>query len=229
MATTNNIPLPAATGKESPTWMAHVLIPLTQNLLGGLAVSSLTLIAYYAVSNWLGSAMETKSALLWNGLIGAVVASGFTVVRFFGDDLGILTGAYRAGQASRDIEVNALSLELQECQRLIDQLNGITINNRQRDELIDRCQRSRDHALDLVRRRLAGEEYRRKQLDASRVINQHDWGRAHKLLCQAGVIDRHTKMMTARTVAEAQRALDPVYKNGLEMAKRGGRPAWLVA
>jgi len=229
MATTSNIPLPAATGREPPTWMAHVLIPLTQNLLGGLAVSSLTLIATYAVSTWLDSAMETKSALLWNGLIGAVVAAGFTVIRFFGDDLGLLTGAYRAGQASRDIEVNALEHEMQEAHRLIDQLNGVKISSGARDELLDRCQRSREHALDLVRRRLAGEEYRRKQLNDSRVINQKDWNRAHALLCQARVIDREAKQLTVRTVSEAQRAIDPVYKNGLEIAKNGGRPAWLVA
>ncbi|MGP1664516.1 MAG: hypothetical protein ACTS5I_01095 [Rhodanobacter sp.] len=154
---------------------------------------------------------------------------GFTFLRFFGDDLGILTAAYRAGQASRDTEINALEHELQEALRLVDQLNGVRISSGARDELIDRCQRSREHALELVRRRLANEEHRRKQLNDSRVINQKDWNRAHALLCQARVIDRGTKTLTVRTVHEAQRAIDPVYKSGLEIAKQGGRPAWLVA
>lgn len=229
MATTN-MQLPTTTEKpETPTWVSHVLIPLTQNIVGGLACTTLTTIATYAVAASQARPLDAETVALWNGLVGAVVAASMTVIRFFGDDIGLLQIAYRAGAASRDDEVNALQLEMEEAQRLIDQLNGVTISSGARDELIDRCQRSREHALELVRRRLAGEEYRRKQLNASKAMNQHDWNRAYALLCQAGVIDRDTKKMGARTVHEAQRLIDPVYENGLQLAKRGGRPAWLMA
>lgn len=229
MATTSNIVLPTATEKETPTWISHVLIPLTQNIVGGLACATLTTIATYAVAASQSRALDAETTALWNGLVGAVVAATMTVIRFFGDDIGLIQIAYRAGAASRDDEVNDLRLEMEEAQRLIDQLNGVTISSGARDELIDRCQRSREHALELVRRRLAGEEYRRKQLNDSKAMNQHDWNRAYALLCKAGVIDRDTKRMSARTVHEAQRLIDPVYENGLQLAKRGGRPAWLVA
>lgn len=222
MATINNVQLP--TTEKTPTWVGHVFVPVTQNIIGGVAGAGLCYIGVVAVTGTF-----TDAARIWCGLVGGVVTLGFTFLRFFGDDLGILTAAYRAGQASRDTELNALEHELQEALRLVDQLNGVRISSGARDELIDRCQRSREHALELVRRRLANEEYRRKQLNDSRVINQKDWNRAHALLCQARVIDRETKTLTVRTVHEAQRAIDPVYKSGLEIAKQGGRPAWLVA
>ena len=223
MATTNN-PLLPVTEKEKATWVSHVLIPVAQNVIGGAG-----LIGLCAIGAVVATGELTDRARIICELIGTAFTCLITITRFFGDDLGILTAAYKAGAASRDTEVNALEHELQEAHRLIDQLNGVKISSGARDELIDRCQRSREHALELVRRKLANEEYGRKQLNDKRVMKQHDWNRAYALLCQARVVDRDTKKMSVRTVSEAQRAIDPVYKNGLEIAKNGGRPAWLVA
>src|SRR5436309_1981333 len=95
-----------------PSWESHVLIPLTQNLLGGVAVGGLGMIGVIAYTGAVGNVVDLYNASIWCALAGGLVACIVTIIRFFGDDLGIVTTAYRMGYQARDAEVSALHMEI---------------------------------------------------------------------------------------------------------------------
>ena len=88
-----------------PTWASHVLIPLAQNVAGGMAVWGLGLIGYMTIQYTRALPWDLDGARLWCGFVGGAVTCLVTVIRFFGDDLGLLASAYKLGQASRDAEI----------------------------------------------------------------------------------------------------------------------------
>src|SRR5258706_11761302 len=79
-----------------PTWEAHVLIPITQNILGGVAVGALGFIGVIAYTGAINNIVDLYNAGVWCGLAGGIVTCIITIIRFFGDDLGIVLAAYRA-------------------------------------------------------------------------------------------------------------------------------------
>src|SRR6478672_7198477 len=82
---------------SQPTWTTDILVPLTQNICGGAALGALGFIGFVAVSEWHQVLWHADDALLWCILLGAAVTCTMTVIRFFGDDLGLLTTTYKAG------------------------------------------------------------------------------------------------------------------------------------
>lgn len=83
-----------------------IIIPLVQNLIAGLAIGILGWIVLYAFD-----ALET-SLIVSVFLGGVAVACVVTVFRFFADDFGFLSWAYRQGGAARQPEIDALKAEL---------------------------------------------------------------------------------------------------------------------
>lgn len=79
-----------------------IVIPLAQNLIGGVAVALLACIALYPLGML---ARETVAASLAGGL---AIACLVTIFRFFEDDVRIGGWIYKRGRASRDAEVQAL-------------------------------------------------------------------------------------------------------------------------
>src|SRR3954466_153699 len=80
---------------EQQTWTADIFVPLTQNICGGAALGGLGFIGFVAVSEWHHIVWYAGDALLWCLLLGAAVTCLMTVIRFFGNDLGLLTTAYK--------------------------------------------------------------------------------------------------------------------------------------
>src|SRR4051812_30914086 len=81
---------------EPQTWTADILVPMTQNVFGGIALGAFGFIGFVAVSEWQQVLWQADDALLWCILLGAAVPCLMTVVRFFGDDVGLITQAYKA-------------------------------------------------------------------------------------------------------------------------------------
>src|SRR5215212_10363580 len=104
---------------EQQTWTADILVPLTQNICGGVALGGLGFIGFVAVSEWQHIVWYTGDALLWCILLGAAITCMMTVLRFFGDDLGLLTTAYKAGQRSMLPRISALETNLQATQDVL--------------------------------------------------------------------------------------------------------------
>lgn len=101
--------------KHTPTiqtWESAIVVPLSQNLLGGIAACLFCLILSWSWDQANGYTTNWDATLKWTAALGALVATGATVVRFFSDDIGLIAGAYNQGRNSRDAEVTALHAEL---------------------------------------------------------------------------------------------------------------------
>lgn len=92
-----------------------VVIPILQNVIGGIAVAGAILTVQGGV--WLLWGWWSDEALLGAVGVGAMVAFMATFIRFFADDVGLLRTAYRAGQEVSAQQMEALQRELNEERR----------------------------------------------------------------------------------------------------------------
>lgn len=208
---------------EPVTWAGHVLIPLTQNLLGGVAVGALGYLSTMAVSNYYGWHIDADGVQLWCEIAGGLVASVVTITRFFGDDLGIIRAAYVAGQRSRDAQVSSLELEIRALRDANHAAqasgNAASATKREGEFYI----RAHNDAKTLIRVHFNRDSIRRAAM-VQRGMGQRDWERAAGLLKAAGVMDGDYNI-TARTVTQAFKAIDERIKAD---SGRGDNftPAW---
>jgi len=207
-----------ASQKEPPAWASHVLIPVAQNILGGVAVAGLGVMGVYAYGMGIDSA-----AGLWCAFGGAAVTCVITITRFFGDDLGLLTAAYKAGQGSRDAQIAALELELRASRdaQSAAEADGDQANaDKRREEF---RQRARKDAVAIVAVHFDGDSIARAAM-GKRGIAQRDWGRAMRLLKAAGVVNGDGNMVTS-SPAQAIRAIDAKLASSADKGKTF-HPAW---
>lgn len=170
-----------------PTFTSHILIPLGQNLLGGLAVWGAGLIGYLFLRQASGGYVNIESARFWAGLTGGMVTCLVTVIRFFGDDLGLLAAAYKAGQASRDAEIANLQLMLRSLRDAKTSAQAAGTDNAEKREQ-EFMQRAKADARKLIEIHFNGDSISRQAL-ATRGMGQRDWERAVRLLKAAGVMN----------------------------------------
>jgi hypothetical protein len=190
------------------TWIGHVLVPLVQNLLGGVAVAALGAIAVQAVTGEV-----TTQAVTWCALVGGAVACTFTVLRFFGDDLGIVTGAYRAGRRSRDSQVAELQLQLRSAQEAIDAAGPMpSAQLAQRQQM---AQKAHANAVLITKVAYQGDTISRKAME-DRGIGQRDWERAMSLLRAAGVLDAQGQLAPRLAPKQALEAIDRTVGNDMK-------------
>lgn len=194
------------------SWASHVLIPLAQNLAGGVAVSGLFLIASHA----LDAPFDIVS--LWAGLAGGAVSCTATIIRFFADDFGIVWSAYQAGQKSRDSEINALQLELQSA--LSSAHLDPSSAQQKRTEMMQRARKDVQRILDI---HFGGENTTRVAMLA-RGMGQRDWERAMRLLRAAGCVSEDGTMLV-RSPKQALQEIDLRLNDDHGMGKKF-TPAW---
>jgi hypothetical protein len=148
------------------------------------------------------------------------------LTRFFADDVGIVTAAYRAGASSRNAEVNALHLQLREQADAMtlagDAPSAATVQAKQ----LIVAQTTIKHAKLMLQVAFSGDAISRDAM-AQRNVGQRDWERAVRLLRAAGVIDELNQLKT-RDHRQALKAVETLYSNGYTtMQQRGNyRPAW---
>ena len=217
----------AMTLQEQPldqqTWTADILVPLTQNICGGAALGALGFIGFVAVSEWRRLIWYADDALLWCILLGTAVTCLMTVLRFFGDDLGLLTHAYKAGQRSMLPRISALETNLQ---ATTDVLHGKYEHTSEEARVMEVLARARTDAERLIRLYFEGQKIDRKSM-VERGMGQRDWERARRLLQGAGILAGDGKFVT-QTPAEAIEQLHTRYV--LDTKQKGQQraytPAW---
>lgn len=221
----------APTENEKPeplpqTWENDVFVPLVQNLLGGLATAGLGFVGTVAIAEWQRWSIDPVGAGMWCALVGGSVAFGFTVLRYFGDDLGLLRAAYRLGWHHRDGEVNALHAELESLKRTLASLQGDQPTSTNANATTERMERAYRHAKELLEIGYNGGNTARASDDHG--IGQQDWRRAKQLLEAAGILANG--QFTERTLGLAIRRLDGLYHSQIEKAgeSRAYKPAWLL-
>lgn len=209
---------------QAPTWAATVLVPLTQNLLGGAAVTAGVAIAW----RWAAGELP-PDWWLPAGSIGALFAVGFTVLRFFGDDVGLLTAAFRAGRRSRDAEVNYLIMQMETYRDAVTASSGsaTTTEAEKRIAVANATLRNARALLRVIYEH--GAKHATREEMAQRQMGQRDWERAKALCIAAGVVDQLLQP-TAGDYAQALKRVEEVHGGAVaDMRKsRTARVAWAV-
>jgi hypothetical protein len=179
-------------------------VPLVQNILGGGAVAGAVAILTIAVHHSQATPVDGRTLALWCGLVGGLVICVATVVRFFGDDLGLLRAAYRAGQRNRQLRVNALELELQATRTQLARLLG-KHNVLPQTRTLQEIQRVYQAAQHLIHWHFEQLPIDRRSCE-QRNMSQGDWRRVRHLLIAAGVMDENgmTTQTLPKTLARAQ-------------------------
>lgn len=188
-----------ATEERPQTFAADIFVPLLQNIIGGAAVAGILAIMSVAGSRWASQPLSGADIAFWCLLAGGAVACIVTVIRFFGDDIGLVRYAYRRGQESMRLRVNALELELEAAQRQVAQLMGQTkaIPSSGARQQLERVYAAAEH---LIHWHFEDLPIDRRSCE-SRNMSQSEWRRARHLLLAAGVLDEQG--ITVRTLPEA--------------------------
>jgi hypothetical protein len=200
------------------TWETAIVIPLVQNVVGGLAVGAFLAVLAFAWADANTLPVEQEQLIRWALIVGAAVCCAATFVRFFGDDVGLLTAAYHKGQRSRDAEVAALQLELRaalDAQKAVE-VNGTKSATDKQQEMLQRAKRD---AMKIVEVAFNGDSISRAAM-AGRGMGRWDWERANQLLRAAGAMDGDGNI-TTRTPAQAQQAVDQRLTTDQNLAQEG--------
>lgn len=136
-----------------PTWSSHIGIPLVQNIVGGLFVAAGGVALCLGVARGAELHLNIESVTFWNGLVGILVASAATTVRFFGDDLGLITAAYDAGLTAADDRINGLVAENQRLLATVRELRPATQRAADKVERIDAAQADAETLLTMAHNR----------------------------------------------------------------------------
>lgn len=176
---------------EQTSWDGSIVVPLTQNIVGGVAVAILISVLAVAYCRALGRIVDIQAMLWIAGTIGVSVAAVFTIVRFFGDDLGLFVAAYRAGQRYADEQIQAVR---QENDTLRAQLETARAQGRPAlERLAAKQDRSQANAITLL---TLGYTKGVSAMAANKVIGHElsdpEWRKARQLLVAAGCIDAST-------------------------------------
>lgn len=219
---TDRKPEPRPTGQD---WRTNVLVPIVQNILGGLGVALLIWAGHQALARQGLVNPDPGVAWFWARVIGIAFASMVTVFRFFADDVGILRAAYQEGQESRQAEINRLQMELDAARRRLLNQPGMTGDGESRE--LARAEQVVTNARLLLERAYAGHSIRRQDVTQATAMGQKDWNRAYGLLKHAGVVDDDGDWLID-AYDDAMNALDDAAAPGLELASLGGSAAWAL-
>ena len=214
--------LQPAVVEQQQTFASDIFIPLLQNVLGGGAVAGLCAITGLVISQVAGSKPDVPALAVWCLLLGAAVTCTVTVVRFFGDDVGIVRFAYLRGQRSMRLRVNALELELQAARSQLSQVLGKT-KSVPSTPALQQLERAYTAANQLIHWHFEDLPIDRRSCE-SRNMAQSDWRRARHLLLASGVMDGEG--CAARTLPEALFKLQGHYQ---KLATLGGKTDRFVA
>jgi hypothetical protein len=192
------------------TWISHVLVPITQNLLGGIAVAGLGMIAVQAATGEV-----TPSAALWCALGGGLVTCIVTVLRFFGDDFGLYSAAYRAGRRSRDAEMDNLNKQLHAAKTALE--NAGIATSAEFSKRVIMGQIAIRNARTIMTAAYGGGNYSRGKMSAQ--MGDKDWGRSMRMLRVVGIFDDNNTIRRERapSIKEASTILDEVEKREIPL------------
>lgn len=176
----------------SQAWQSDIFLPLVQNFIGGLATALLASTAVYLLFS------TDQDTIVTSGIVvGIIVTCGFTIIRFFSDDLGLIQRAYSAGQHSMVPQINRLQLQLHDANEQLDQLSGkadIAAPTRNGQQMLQVC----SDAESMIRWHFAGRGISRGDC-AERGLGQRRWERAKEALSNSNVYDGQWKTDTVQS------------------------------
>jgi F0F1-type ATP synthase membrane subunit b/b' len=206
-----------------PTWETHIVIPLVQNLAGGFAVYTLCWTVTVGLGRYLLWDVILRELNFWSFVIGGSVTAIMTIIRFFGDEIGLLAAAYRMGKRSADSRISALIAENEQLQATVRELRGSATTHRAQ-ELAGRVQRAQEDAEHLLALAYGGQSIAREKVKD--YIPQRNWERAIQLLRAAGCLTESNEL-AAENLGLALHQLRS-YTQSAQDPGATWRPAWYI-
>lgn len=211
------------------TWQQAVLIPLAQNLLGSAAMFVGGLLLWSLVSQVGGWAYDWGRGAWLGSLLGGLALVLSSLVRFFGDEVGLLRRAYAAGVASQTARVGALEAEilrLREVEAALSAASRRTLAPAGKaSRLQERAGRAVGDAEKMIRAAFAGQPATRAAMERLG-MGQRDWERGRRLLVAAGVCDAQGHMSEGLTLGGALEKVRERFGRDLERDVEGYQPSW---
>ena len=205
-------------------WEGNVLVPLVQNAAGGVAAAIMIATVTYAWDYANGLATDGWELLRWGVIIGVAVAAIATIVRFFGDEVGLMRAVYVAGQRSRDDEIQRLNrqISLMEQQQQPGAMQDATAVNARLGQMAG----DRDNAVKLLKILLDGGSVARSNSEHG--LGRRPWERAVALLEKAKIYSHDSKELLIENRSEALRSLAEFYDDQYRLAQDNSsfHPAW---
>lgn len=205
-------------------WEGNVLVPLVQNGAGGVAAAILLATLTYAWNYANGLAIDGDELLRWCVIVGVGVLAVATIVRFFGDEIGLMRAVYVAGQRSRDDEIQRLNrqISLMEQQQQPGAMQDATAVNARLGQMAG----DRDNAVKLLKILLDGGSVARSNSEHG--LGRRPWERAVALLEKAKIYNHDSKELLIENRSEALRALAEFYDDQYRLAQDNSsfHPAW---
>lgn len=209
---------------EAPaSWTTHYLIQVVQNLTTGALVTGLVWVIWY----WAAGGDAPTWAIGVCATVGLVWVVFWTVARFHADELGLMRAWYRAGQRSRDAEVNALWLELETLRDAATAGNGTPSSENERRIAVANA--TLQNARLLLRTVYEhGPAQGARAAMGQRGMGQRDWERARRLCMAAGTLDELMQPKAA-SVGHAVRMVEELHAAGVSTLRQSPRTgvAWL--
>lgn len=215
----------ATVSPEPTTFMTHVVIPLLQNLVGGLAVGVLCSVVAIGLGRYFLWQIILDELKIWSLLAGLLVTSLATVVRFFGDDLGIVLAAYRLGRRSADRQISALVAEVEQLRAAARELRASQPSHRAQD-MLERIEKAQSDAEQLLGLAYAGQSISREKVSA--FISQRPWERAINLMRAAGCLDGSGNLTEPNLGVALKRLRGHVERDRERAAGGNWLPKWIA-
>jgi hypothetical protein len=187
------VPPPAR--EASSIWMAGVVAPFAQNVMGGIGVAVIAALIGQAI--WPGEAgVIFKTA----AIAGATVFGLACMVRAFRDEIGILVSAYAAG--SLDATTEALRAENKRLLAEVDRLKseGMVAHAWGAREAAERLVQDYWQAF-TTNKDLRG--FLARESSMARGMSRAEWEQGVRFLQNASVLDRGTLMAVSEEAALA--------------------------
>lgn len=205
-------PLPDTTESQLepiPTWESRIVIPVTENVLGGISVGAAWMGVTIALQFW-NIQFDLYNAGIFAALAGGAWAAFWNIVRFSGDEIGIVTGAYQMGRADEHAllmpRIAALELELRasyDAQSAAEANGNVVSAIRDRQTMMVQ---TRKDAAKLIEVAFANDSTSRAAMKG-RGMGQRDWERAVRLLMASGAMNGDG-IIVATNPSQALHAID---------------------
>jgi len=191
------------------TWETSIVIPLAQNILGGLAVALLIGLPTLGIFNQFSLPLQEDDLIIWCLIIGGIVASFATVIRFFGDDIGVVQMAYRLAWDQQEVRIEALQRELRQAMEEVKKANRdqLHVPRTKRTKQLEQIRQDALHIISWYFERIPID----RRACERRNMPQRAWRNARRLLIAAGVMNDQNFLSPSS--AEALRLVNEHYNS----------------
>jgi hypothetical protein len=203
-----------------PTWETHIVIPVVQNALGGVAFGGLWVTIAYTFGYSITDDLLTSAAIF-----GLSVAFAITIPRFFGDDLGLIWAAYKMGRASADAQISGLVSQLEQMRATVKEMRGTSQTTG--GDMLAKIERAHADAQHLLGLAYGGMSIAREKVQPA--MTQRPWERAINLLRAAGCVEGNGTLAD-RNLGVGLKRLEAYKIEDIQRANSGRdwRPKWFV-